>query len=113
MRLYDHVAVVAPGLALDRRAALAAAARSRGVATSVDEALRTARAGLAELDAPVPSPAEARRAVAEAESELSAQRERVATRRGRLEAAEDAEAEAASASSVASSRPRRVATRSR
>ena len=95
MRLYDHVAVVAPGLALDRRAALAAAARSRGVSTSVDEALRTARGGLADLDEPVPSPAEARRAVAEAESELAAQRERVATRRGRLEATDDAEAEAA------------------
>jgi len=95
VRLYDHLAVVHPGLALDRRAALAAAARSRGVETSVDEPLREARGRLGALDEPVPSPAAARRAVAEAESKLDAQRERVATLRGRLEAGEDAETESA------------------
>jgi exonuclease VII small subunit len=94
VRLYDHVAVVAPGSPLDRRAALAAAARSRSLETSVDEPLREARARLAALDESVPSPADARRAVAEAESELAAQRERVATLRGRLQAADDAETEA-------------------
>jgi chromosome segregation ATPase len=92
VRLYDHLAVVDPGLALDRRAALAAAARSRGVETSVDEPLSEARGRLAALEEPVPSRAEARRAVAAAESELDARRERVATLRGRLEAGEDAEA---------------------
>lgn len=89
MRLYDHVAVVAPGLHLDRRAALAAAARSRGVTTSVDDALEAARERLAGLDRSVPSRAEARRTVAEAESDLQAQRERVASLRGRLEAVDD------------------------
>jgi hypothetical protein len=91
--LYDHVAVVAPGIRLDRRAALVAAARSRGVETGVDEELRAVRERLAALDEPVPSPAEARREVAATESELDAQRERVATLRGRLEATDDADAE--------------------
>lgn len=94
MTLYDHVAVVAPGLDVDRRAALAAAARSRGVTTSVDDELAAARDRLADLDESVPSPAAARRAVADAESDLTAHRERVATLRGRLEAGSDGGTEA-------------------
>ncbi len=101
MTLYDHVAVVAPGLSLDRRAALAAAARSRGHTTRVDGELRAARDRLAELDEPVPSPSEARRTVADTEADLAAQRERVATLRGRLESSDggdgDADAEARTA----------------
>lgn len=94
MTLYDHVAVVAPGLSLDRRAALAAAARSRGMATSVDGDLRDARASLADVESAVPSLAEARRDVAETESDLARHRERVATLRGRLEATDDPSVEA-------------------
>lgn len=93
MTLYDHVTVVAPGLDVDRRAALAAAARSRGVTTSVDDELAAARDRLAGLDESVPSPAAARRAVADAESDLAAHRERVATLRGRLDAGGDEGAE--------------------
>jgi len=87
--LYDHVAVVAPGLSLDRRAALAAAARSRGATASVDAELRAARERLAAVGEPVPSPATPRRRLAEAEAGIERQRERVATLRGRLAEAGD------------------------
>ena len=89
MSLYGHVAVVAPGLSLDRRAALAAAARSRGATASVDAELRAARERLAAVGEPVPSPATARRQLAEAEAGIERQRERVATLRGRLAEADD------------------------
>jgi len=95
MSLYDHVTVVAPGLSLDRRAALAATARSRGATASVDEELRAARERLEEPGESVPSAAAARRGVAETEADLERQRERVATLRGRLEERDDAELEAA------------------
>lgn len=89
MSLHDHVAVVAPGMPLERREALAAAARSRGATASVDDELRAARERLAALDEPVPSLADARRRVAEAEADLDARRERVATLRGRLQESDD------------------------
>lgn len=89
MRLRDHVGVVAPGLSLDRRDALVAAARSRGLEASVEGELRDARDRLAELGAPVPSLADARRRVAEAEADLESRRERVATLRGRLQETDD------------------------
>lgn len=89
MSLRDHVGVVAPGLSLDRRAALVAAARSRGLTAGVDAELREARERLTDLGAPVPSLADARRRVAEADSDLEARRERVATLRGRLQESDD------------------------
>lgn len=95
MRLYDHVGVVAPGLALDRRRALAAAARSRGEQTSVDGAIRETRDRLDELGESVPSLEAARRRVATAESDLEARRERVATLRGRTRESDAAEVAAA------------------
>lgn len=89
MRLYPHVAVVAPGLSLSRRRALAAAARSIGVTTGVDERIRATEAELQTLAEPVPSRADARRRVAETAADLDAERERVATIRGRLQEADD------------------------
>jgi chromosome segregation ATPase len=89
VNLHDHVAVVAPGLSLQRREALVAAARSRGLTASVDDELRAVRERLADLDEPVPSLAAARRRVAEAEADLEARRERVATLRGRLQETDD------------------------
>lgn len=89
MNLHDHVAVVAPGLSLQRREALVAAARSRGLTASVDDELRAVRERLADLDEPVPSLAAARRRVADAEADLEARRERVATLRGRLQETDD------------------------
>lgn len=95
MSLYEHVSLIAPGLRVNRREALVAAARSRGEKTSVDDELRTARRRLAELDEPVPSLAAVRRRVADLEAELEAKRERVATLRGRLQASDDADDDAA------------------
>lgn len=95
MSLYDHVAVVAPGIALDRRRALVAVARSRGERSSVDRELRETRDRLDGLGEPVPSLAEARRRVASAEAALESKRERVATLRGRLRESDSEEAEAA------------------
>lgn len=93
MSLYDHVAVVAPGLSLDRRRALVAAARSRGASTSVDAELDAARRRLTEfddeLDDSVPSLESALRRVAVLEDDLVAERERVATARGRARASDD------------------------
>lgn len=89
MSLYEHVAVIAPGLSLDRRRALVATARSRGESTSVDAELEAARSQLNELDESVPSLESAHRRVAEAEADLVAERERVATLRGRARECED------------------------
>jgi len=91
--LYEHVRVVAPGLTLRRQVALAAAARSLGIETSVDAELRTLRSELDSAPDPVPTRVDARRRVADAEAELEAKRERVATLRGRArEAGGDAAA---------------------
>lgn len=92
MSLHDHVALVAPGMSLDRRRALVAAARSRGETTSVDEELEAARRRLDELnetDESVPSLESAHRRVAELEEDLVAERERVATMRGRTRECEN------------------------
>ena len=89
MTLYDHVSVVAPGMLLDRRRALVAAARSLGESASVDHELRAAREELAALDEPVPGLAKVRRRVAETEAALEEKRERVATLRGRLQESGD------------------------
>lgn len=89
MSLRDHVGVVAPGLSFDRDAALVAAARSRGIETSVDGELRAARREFERLGESVPSPADARRRVAETEAALTERRERVATLRGRLQERSD------------------------
>lgn len=86
MSIYDHVSLIAPGLSLDRRAALIAAARSQGETTSLDEELRATDAEFDALDARVPALAPARKRVAETESVVETKRERVATLRGRLQA---------------------------
>lgn len=89
MRLYNHLGVVAPGIDLRRRRALAAAARSRGARTTVDGEIRETRDRLRELDEPVPAREDVRRRVAAAESDLEAKRERVATLRGRTRESDD------------------------
>jgi hypothetical protein len=84
--VHDHVGHVRPDLALDLRAALAAAARSRGHEAPEREALAAARAALDDCEVPPVDLREARRRVAaagEAEREL---RERVASLRGRVQA---------------------------
>lgn len=89
MTLVDRIGVVAPGLSLDRRAVLAAVARSRGMESEVAAELASARERLASCDESVPSLTEARRRVAEAEADLEAERERVAMLRGRTRETDD------------------------
>jgi preprotein translocase subunit SecD len=89
VRLYEYIRVIAPGMALQRREALAAAARSRGVETSVDEEIEAIRRRLSDHEASVPTLSDARRRVAETEAALEERRERVATLRGRVQASED------------------------
>jgi hypothetical protein len=85
----EHVAVIAPGLSLRRRAALVATARSLDVGASVDSEIDAIRSELRDAPEPVPPRREARRRVAETRSELEAKRERVATARGRMQAGND------------------------
>jgi hypothetical protein len=94
MSLYRHVRVIAPGMTLDRRAALAAAARSLDITTSVDEPICEIEAELRSLSEPVPPRADLRRRVAETAADLEAKRERVATLRGRLRETDDGSVEA-------------------
>lgn len=101
MTLVDRIGVVAPGLSLDRRAVLAAVARSRGLESDVDEELAAARERLASLDESVPSLAEARRRVAETEADLEAERERVAMLRGRSHETDDESVAAAYRAAIA------------
>lgn len=89
MNLYDHVSVIAPGLPVQRREALVAAARSLDVSTSVDAAIEEVQKELKTLPNSVPSRAAARSRIAETASELEAKRERVATLRGRLQETDD------------------------
>ena len=91
MSIYDHVSLIAPGLSLDRRAALVAAARSRAKTTNLDGELRAARAELDALEARVPELAPVRKRVAETESVVETKRERVATLRGRVQASNERE----------------------
>lgn len=102
--VHDHVGVVREGMALRPKAALAAAARSRGLSAPEDECRRAVEAELADRPAPDIDFAAVRRRVADADAEVSALRERVATLQGRVQAlreegldADDVEAELAGA----------------
>lgn len=91
--VHDHVGHVHPDLALDRRGALAAAARSLGHAASVDERLRAARAALEASDPPAPDLKPARERVADADAAVAGLRERVARLQGRVRALREADAD--------------------
>lgn len=85
--LWEHVGCISPGMAVGTRAALAAAARSRGLRAPQDEQRRAVlerRAGI-EVD-PVET-APLRRRLAEASGETDRLRERVARLQGRVQAA--------------------------
>ena len=94
--VHEYVGVVRPGMGLSTRTALAAAARSRGLAAPHDEAVASVREELAGLSVPDAgaeagvSPAAARRRLAGTEREVERLRERVATLRGRVQAAREA-----------------------
>lgn len=84
--VHRHVGCLTEDTALSRRAALAAAARSRGETAPASEKLRRAREELVAMDPPAVDGAPAREAVSSAAEEVRRLRERVATLRGRLQA---------------------------
>jgi len=89
--VHDHVGLVEPATSVRTRTALAAAARSRGAETPVDDDLRSVRADLADLAVPeTPDLRAARRRLAGTESAVTECRERVAALRGRIQAHRDA-----------------------
>lgn len=98
---HDHVGLVEPGMTLRRRAALAAAARSRGLEAPQRDELARVREELATLDPPDVALAAARERAAEAGDERARLRERVAALRGRVQALRDAGAETATAEAEA------------
>lgn len=91
--VYEHVGVVAPDASVPARTALAAAARSRGLSAPQDDDIEAARERLATVEPPderSPDPAAARRRLAGAGADVERLRERVATLRGRIQAAREA-----------------------
>lgn len=86
-----------PGMTVDRRAALASAARSRGVESVHDAAVAAAEARLEAIDRAIaedttdrPAAEPLRRAAADAGADVARLRERAATIRGRIAADEEA-----------------------
>lgn len=82
--IHEHVGVVHSGIRIDRRAALAAAARSRGRAVPQQSELTAARERLAETNVASVDLTAARRAVAEAGGDEARLRETAAELRGRI-----------------------------
>lgn len=99
--VHEHVGVLHRGVGVPVRAALAAAARSRGATTEYDGDLRAVEAELADVSPPTVDLAAARERVAETAEDVERLRERVARVSGRVEArrgaAGDADADAAEA----------------
>lgn len=89
--VHGHVGVVSPDVSAAVRPALAAAARSRGLAAPQDDEVDAVRERLADLTVPDGGPdlADARRRLAGTETAVERRRERVATLRGRLQAARE------------------------
>lgn len=87
---HEHVGFVHPGVQVDRRAALAAAARSRGRTVPKQAAVAATRERLGELSVPSIDLTEARRAVADAGGDEARLRESVAELRGRIQTLRDA-----------------------
>lgn len=87
---HRHVGCITPGLAVSRRAALAAVARSRGETAPEAEALAAVREELAALSVDDTDLTAARERVAETADDLERLRERVATLRGRVQARREA-----------------------
>ena len=91
-RVHRHVCRLAPGIAVDRHAALAAVGAVRGVDTPHCAELSSVKQSLRDLSVATVDDADlraARRRAAEAGSATERLRERVATLRGRVEARRD------------------------
>ena len=104
--VHERVGYVRPDGGVSIRAALAAAARSRGLTAPQDERIVAVREELSELSVPEASTRAARRAVAERTGDVERLRERVATLRGRVQALRehDGDAEAVAAELSAATR---------
>ncbi len=87
--VHEHVGLVEADPSLSVRAALAAAARSRGYGAPQAEAIASVRAELADLELPSVSTGEARRRVSEAGDRTAELDERVAELRGRIRTLRD------------------------
>jgi len=94
--VHERVGVLHRNVSVSLRAAVAAAARSRGASTEFDDELQSVEAELSEVSAPDVDLEEARARVSETEADVERLRERVARTSGRVEARrEDGSAESA------------------
>lgn len=107
--VHEHVGFPAGERRLERRAALAAVARSRGETAPQDEAIRAAREELAGLSVPAVDLAAARRRLTDSADERDRLAERVARLQGRVEARREADASAADEEAALTSAARRLA----
>lgn len=94
---HPHLGRLHPDVRVDRRATLAAVARSRGATAPQDDDLRAVAAELRALERETTDLAAARRRVAEAGSERDRLRERVAALRGEVRAKREAGLDASDA----------------
>jgi len=92
-RVHDRVGPVVGNASFERRAALAAAARSRGETAPQDEAIARLERRLADCDDPAADTERARRRLAAAGAERDRLRERVARLQGRVQALREAGAD--------------------
>lgn len=87
---HDYVGVIRPEMALDRRGALAAAGRTRGLSAPQAAAIERLDEEIAAIDPDAPDLQVARRRVADAGADLEALREQVERTSGRLAERRDA-----------------------
>lgn len=92
--VFEHVGHISPTTTISRRTAMAAAARSRGRSTSLDDEIRTTRAALAEIHVPAVDVPAALATVAEAGETVESLRDRVARLGGIVTASDDTGVEA-------------------
>lgn len=96
---HEHVGYVRPDASVSIRTALAAAARSRGLAAPQDDELATVREELADLEPPAVEVEEAREQVAAVEeADLQRLREEVAAHRGAISERSELDADSEPAS---------------
>ncbi|WP_135806052.1 DUF7856 family protein [Halorussus marinus] len=107
--VHEHVGVIRPRIEFSRRAALAAAARSRGRTAPQDGELARIRERLDALDPAPVGLADARRRVADAEGSEAAVRERVATLQGRVQALRETDGDPSDAEAELADATRRLA----
>lgn len=89
--LHEHVGLLRPGMELDRRAALVAAARSIGLEPPQAETIAALDRQIAAIDPETPDLRAARRRVAEAGADVARLEEQVARTSGRLNARQEAD----------------------